>query len=104
LFEAAACGVPIITDEWPGLDTIFAPGSEILLVRRTADVSSYLQIPSEQRLQVAEKARERTLRFHTAAVRAQELERHVFASLEHLSRSHQKSKTAAHCSKTTAMI
>ena len=104
LFEAAACGVPIITDEWPGLDTIFAPGSEILPVRRTADVSSYLQIPSEQRLQVAEKARERTLRFHTAAVRAQELERHVFASLEHLSRSHQKSKTAAHCSKTTAMI
>ena len=23
LFEAAACGVPIISDWWPGLDTIF---------------------------------------------------------------------------------
>ncbi len=27
LFEAAACGVPIISDWWPGLATIFEPGS-----------------------------------------------------------------------------
>lgn len=104
LFEAAACGVPIITDEWPGLDTIFTPGSEILPVRRSADVSSYLQMPLEQRLQVAERARERILRFHTAAVRAQELERHVLASLERLSRSHQRRKPITYRSKTTALI
>jgi spore maturation protein CgeB len=104
LFEAAACGVPIITDEWPGLDTIFTPGSEILPVRKTADVSSYLQMPSEQRLQVAERARERTLRFHTAAVRAQELEKYVLASSECLSRSNKRGKAAFRRSQTAALI
>ena len=104
LFEAAACGVPIITDEWPGLDTIFTPGSEILPVRRSADVSSYLQMPSEQRLQVAEKARERTLRFHTAAVRAQELEGYVFGSFERVSQSNKRRRTAFRHSETAALI
>src|SRR5205807_8216640 len=31
LFEAAACGVPIITDRWPGLDSIFTPGEEVIV-------------------------------------------------------------------------
>src|SRR5260221_12230150 len=36
LFEAAACGTPILTDTWPGLDEFFTPGAEIL-VAETAD-------------------------------------------------------------------
>src|SRR5581483_548045 len=28
LFEAAACGVPIISDYWQGLETFFQPGEE----------------------------------------------------------------------------
>ena len=31
LFEAAACRTPIVSDEWPGLETIFVPGREIVL-------------------------------------------------------------------------
>src|SRR5581483_2163892 len=31
LFEAAACGTPIISDRWDGIETLFKPGSEILL-------------------------------------------------------------------------
>ena len=31
LFEAAACGAAIASDNWPGLDTFFVPGREILL-------------------------------------------------------------------------
>src|SRR4051812_30192170 len=31
LFEAAACGVPIISDRWLGLDALFEPGKEILI-------------------------------------------------------------------------
>ncbi len=31
LFEAAACGTPIISDVWDGLETIFVPGREIVL-------------------------------------------------------------------------
>jgi spore maturation protein CgeB len=86
LFEAAACGVPILTDEWAGLETFFDPGSEILPVSSSADVASYLLMPDEQRLQIAEKARVRTLGFHTAAVRAEEFEIQVVASLERLAR------------------
>ncbi|HVL39168.1 MAG TPA: glycosyltransferase, partial [Fimbriimonadaceae bacterium] len=31
LFEAAACGVPIISDYWPGLESFFRLGEEILV-------------------------------------------------------------------------
>ncbi|MGN6104293.1 MAG: CgeB family protein, partial [Kofleriaceae bacterium] len=31
LFEAAACGVPIISDPWDGLDELFEPRTEILI-------------------------------------------------------------------------
>lgn len=85
LFEAAACGVPILTDEWPGLEKFFQPHSEILPVNAAADVLSYLKMPDEQRLQIGENARRRTLRFHTAAVRAQQFESYIEASLNRLS-------------------
>ncbi|HLL54856.1 MAG TPA: glycosyltransferase, partial [Myxococcaceae bacterium] len=29
LFEAAACGIPVLSDAWPGLDTFFTPGEEL---------------------------------------------------------------------------
>ena len=98
LFEAAACGTAIISDCWPGLETIFEPGSEILPVYNLQDVTSYLQISEKQRLEVARRGRERTLRFHTAAVRAEEFERYVLASLERLSYSNKCSKSFLHSS------
>lgn len=94
LFEAAACRVPILTDEWPGLETFFRCGSEILPVRTTEDVTSYLQMPSERRCEIAERARARTLRFHTAAVRAEEFEAHVCESLEHITCSNKRAGRA----------
>ena len=30
--EAMACGTPVISDRWPGIETILEPGTEILLV------------------------------------------------------------------------
>jgi len=92
LFEAAACGTAIISDCWPGLETIFEPGSEIFPANNSHDITSYLQITEKQRLEVGRKARERTLRFHTAAVRAEEFETYVLASLERLSYSNKRSK------------
>ena len=38
LFEAAACGVPVISDAWPGLNEFFRPGSRIL-VAETVGIS-----------------------------------------------------------------
>ena len=78
LFEAAACEVPIITDEWPGLAQFFMPGREVLVAGTCADALRLLDgLDPEEAAQVAQRARERVLGSHTAIVRAMELERHV---------------------------
>jgi spore maturation protein CgeB len=74
LFEAAACGVAMLSDEWAGLDTFFEPGSEIIVARTTDDVIDAMQLPREELAKIAQAGRERVLRSHTAAHRARELE------------------------------
>jgi spore maturation protein CgeB len=74
LFEAAACGTPIVTDAWPGLETLFEPGRDILVARSSADTLRYLNELSErERLEIGLRARERVLSSHTARHRAAEL-------------------------------
>lgn len=81
LFEAAACGTPIISDCWPGIEEVLTPGEEILLAQSAADVARYLlELPESQRRAIAAKARARVLREHTAEHRALELEEHVAAA------------------------
>lgn len=81
LFEAAACGVPILSDNWPGLDQLFAPDEEILIVRRTRDVLRNLhEISSDEARTVGARARARVLSAHTSEHRARELEQHVAAA------------------------
>jgi spore maturation protein CgeB len=83
LFEAAACGTPIISDSWEGLDTIFVPGSEILIARNTEDTLRLLRETSEEeRLAIAQRARRRVLSAHTAAHRALELETYALELLD----------------------
>jgi spore maturation protein CgeB len=77
LFEAAACGTPIVSDGWPGLDTLFAPGREIVIAETVADVLAALHAPDASRQAIATAARRRVLAAHTAAHRAAELERHL---------------------------
>ena len=78
LFEAAACGTPIISDVWTGIDRFFSPGKEMLLARRGRDTLSYIRdIPEADRRSIAESARARVLRFHSSAQRARELEEYV---------------------------
>jgi spore maturation protein CgeB len=75
LFEAAAAGVPILTDVWPGLEQFFEPEREIALVRDSSDVLDWLQRrPEEVRVSLAEAGRRRVLSEHTAAHRAEALE------------------------------
>ncbi len=75
LFEAAACGTPIITDEWPGLSEFFKPGEEILIASTTEDVLEILRdMPEGAARAMGARARERVLAEHTAAHRAAELE------------------------------
>jgi spore maturation protein CgeB len=78
LFEAAACAIPIITDEWPGLDEIFTPGEEILTARTSEDVLQILrEMPESDARAIGKRARERVLAEHTAAHRAAELEAYI---------------------------
>lgn len=74
LFEAAACGVPIISDDWKGLTEIFEEGKEIFISRSTEDMVSILKNTSEkERTAVGEAARRKIMNSHTAAHRALEL-------------------------------
>jgi spore maturation protein CgeB len=78
LFEAAACGTPIISDPWPGLETLFIPNREVLIAESTRDVEQYLRdIPEHEREQLGRRARKRILLSHTSTQRAQELVRYV---------------------------
>ena len=78
LFEAAACGVPIISDYWDGLTSLFEEGSEILIARTTEDVQRYFnEIPDGERKQIGERARQKVLKAHTAKARAAELVAYV---------------------------
>ena len=75
LFEAAACGTPIISDSWEGIETLFEPGLEILIARSSSDVVQWIHdMPEEQRRALGQRARSRVLAEHTAAHRAAELE------------------------------
>lgn len=75
LFEAAACGTPIISDVWDGLDTLFAPGREILLADDGQTVLAALRATSEpDRRALGAAGRARILAAHTAAHRAAEFE------------------------------
>jgi len=74
LFEAAACGCAIVSDEWAGLDAFFQPGIEILVARDTTDVIEAMKLPRADIARIAQAGRERVLDSHTAAHRAAELE------------------------------
>ena len=78
LFEAAACATPVISDAWPGLETFFVPGTEILISRSSDETLHYLHdIPAEERYALGARARARVLAEHTADHRAATFEGYV---------------------------
>lgn len=80
IFEAASCGVPVITDPWEGIDEFYEPGREILVANRAEDVIASLQLRPEELTRIGARARERTLESHTAAHRVAAMES-VFESV-----------------------
>jgi spore maturation protein CgeB len=75
LFEAAACGATIVSDTWPGLETFFVPGAEILTAADSGDVVRYLtRYDREQLKRIGRAARDRVLAGHSNEVRAREFE------------------------------
>lgn len=76
-FEAAACGTPIFSDWFEGLDTFFRPGEEVVVVSTAQDVKAALETSSGELKRLADRARERTLAEHTGDARADELLRYL---------------------------
>jgi spore maturation protein CgeB len=84
LFEAAACGVPIISDYWTGLETLFRPHKEILISDSARDTHHFLSDISEaERRSIARRARRRVLAEHTAEHRAVQLEEYLAEAVSH---------------------
>jgi spore maturation protein CgeB len=84
IFEAAACGTPLISDPWDGLDTVLRDGTEIVVAASPQDVVRCLAMPDDQRRAIAGAARARVLAEHTAEHRAAELEAYLLRAAERL--------------------
>jgi spore maturation protein CgeB len=72
-FEAAACGTPLISDQWEGLGSFFDLRNELRVVSCAADVEDALSAPEGELQSMAARARQRTLDEHTGTVRARQL-------------------------------
>jgi spore maturation protein CgeB len=83
VFEAAACGTPIISDYWEDLETFFTPDEEILFARSAEEVLEYLRgVREDERLRIGDNARRRILSEHSGEQRAIELENYAMEALQ----------------------
>ncbi len=89
LFEAAACGTPIISDTWDGIETLLEPGRDIVLAERSEDVLDVLDTWAEtRRSALGASAQKRILSEHTAAHRAASMERDLQEAMHRQRRDH----------------
>jgi spore maturation protein CgeB len=72
-FEAAACGTPLASDSFPGLEKFFTPGEEVFVVDKSQEVISAISTSGEVLARMGARARQRTLDEHTGERRAQQL-------------------------------
>ncbi|HTR52092.1 MAG TPA: glycosyltransferase [Kofleriaceae bacterium] len=73
LFEAAACGVPVLADTWEGLGTFFTPGEEILTAASIDEAIASLRLPRAELARIGKRARARALDEHSGERRAAQL-------------------------------
>lgn len=74
-FEAAACGTPILSDWFEGLNTFFnvGPDSDLLVANNSEDAVEAIRLSDSELQKIAGRARERTLSEHTGEQRAAQL-------------------------------
>lgn len=77
IFEAASCGVPILSDYWEGLEHFYALDTEILVARDTWSAVAAISLSDAELNRVSKVAREKTLDCHTALKRVIQLENHL---------------------------
>ena len=72
-FEAGACGTPVISDWWEGLDWFFDVARDLRVVTRAEHVENVLDMADAELRALGAHARERALDDHTGQVRARQL-------------------------------
>ncbi len=77
LFEAAACGCPIVSDSWAGIEEVLHPERELALADDTKTMLRVLERDEAERREIGAAARRRVLAAHRAGHRAGQLERYV---------------------------
>jgi spore maturation protein CgeB len=81
IFEVAGAGAPLLCDAWRGIEDVFEPDLEILIIHSAEDVVAALDRYSvEQRKHIGSNALARALRDHTYAQRALQAQT-IFAAL-----------------------
>lgn len=79
LFEAAACGTAVLSDDWEGLGAFFEPGAEILIARGPEDTLAALDRSPGEIARIGDAARARVLADHTSDRRAADFEAAIAA-------------------------
>ncbi len=74
VFEAAGAGACLVTDRWTGIEQFFVPEKEILVAGSAEEIVSCLRsISQDVAKRTGSNMRQRALRDHTYALRAQEV-------------------------------
>jgi spore maturation protein CgeB len=75
VFEAAGAGACLITDAWEGIEEFLEPGVEVLVASDGDELARHLrELCSDDAARMGAAARERVLRDHTYAQRAEQVE------------------------------
>jgi spore maturation protein CgeB len=76
VFEALACGIPLVSATWHDCEGLFQPGQDYLVARNAAEAAEHLALirnDAAAAASLAESGRQRILARHTCAHRVDEL-------------------------------
>ena len=76
VFEALACGIPLISAPWSDVEHLFLPGADFLMARTGAEMKAHMHFLMTQpkaRKQLASHGRQTIMKRHTIAHRVDEL-------------------------------
>lgn len=70
LFEATACGTPVLSDDWTGIHDFFLDRQGLIVTHGADDVVACVALPESERVSIGQAGLQRTRAEHTAAHRA----------------------------------
>jgi spore maturation protein CgeB len=75
VFEAGGAGACLVVDRWEGIEMFLEPGREVLIADDGDAVAEYVHgIGESQARAIGRRARQRLLKQHTYALRAEQVE------------------------------